>query len=132
VPVALHVCSSPALHSVEPGEHTAHAPLTQYGTLPLHGPPRADQLMPSAAHCSGCALSHPSAFGMQSVHTPSWHVGVALEHAGALDCHVPVPSHVCGCEPSHCEAPATHCPWHLPSTHVWLEQSTGLPQAPLL
>jgi len=33
-------------------------------------------------------------------------------------CHVPAPSHVCGCRPTHCIEPGEHTPTQLPPLHV--------------
>jgi hypothetical protein len=49
-----------------------------------------------------------------------------VAHAEPLSCQLPVALQLCGCWPLHCTWPGAHEPWHVPLTHVLLEQTLPL------
>jgi hypothetical protein len=53
-----------------------------------------------------------------------------LAQAAPLFCHAPLVLQDCGCWPLHCAAPGVHDPVHIPLTHAWFVQATGVPQLP--
>jgi hypothetical protein len=118
VPFAPHDCALPpvppsSVHCIAPGVHT---------------PPQLPAVQTNA-HCMG--LPHWPAVQVCTMLLEHWVAPVAqglaqaplvhtfgLAHAEPELCHVPVPSHVCGCAPLHCIEPGTQVPTQPPAVHA--------------